>query len=222
MLGGADSRNVPATVDSWLDTAMSSASLSSAARWACPRISGPYVAESEIAGRAFEQAHTQLILELSDPAAHGRDRHFETTRRDRETSRFNHFCEDGQRVQVCHWSVPAKRRTQVLSDKEHTPEGRPLCRRLQVLERRLTKSASHTHKGLRPKFREHPCRRRCTPDQVNTTILPPALLSSMQRCASTMSSSLNTLPICTRNVPATTCSTSSSSGVSMKSSGPPS
>ena len=202
---------------------MSSASLSSAARWACPRISGPYVAESEIAGRAFEQAHTQLILELSDPAAHGRDRHFETTRRNRETSRFNHFCEDGQRVQVCHSSVPAKRRTQVLRVKEHTPEGRPLCRSVQVLERRLTKSASHTPKGLRvPKFREHRCRRRCTPDQVNTTILPPALLSSMQRCALAMSSSSNTLPICTCNVPAATCSTSSSSGVSIKSSGPPS
>src|SRR6516165_6163607 len=59
-------------------------------------------------------------------------------------------------------------------------------------------------------------------NHVKTTILPPALFSSMQRCASTMSTSLNTLPTWTRNVPAATCPTNSSSGVSMKSSGPPS
>jgi hypothetical protein len=59
-------------------------------------------------------------------------------------------------------------------------------------------------------------------NQVKTTILPPARFSSMQRCASTMSSSLKTRPTWTRSVPAVTCSANSSSGVSMKSSGPPS
>jgi|SRR6516162_6395669 len=59
-------------------------------------------------------------------------------------------------------------------------------------------------------------------NQVRTTILPPALFSSMERCASTMSLRLKTLPTWTRNVPAATCSANSSSGVSMKSLGPPS
>src|SRR5215813_1231093 len=60
------------------------------------------------------------------------------------------------------------------------------------------------------------------PNHVSTTILPPALFSSMQRCASTISSSLKTLPTRTCNLSAATCSTSSSSGVKIKSSGPPS
>jgi hypothetical protein len=58
--------------------------------------------------------------------------------------------------------------------------------------------------------------------QVNTTIFPPALFSSMQRCASTISSSRKVLPICTDNLPSAICLTSSWSGISMKSSAPPS
>src|SRR5258708_31367619 len=41
MLGGADSRRVPETFDSWCDTMLSTASLSSAQRCACSRTSDP-------------------------------------------------------------------------------------------------------------------------------------------------------------------------------------
>src|SRR6516225_5080592 len=92
---------------------------------------------------------------------------------------------------------------------------RPSRRRLRLAIETFTSS------GLQRVFAQ-PTRRRVGPNHVRTTILPPALFSSMQRCASTISSSLNTLPTWTRNVPAATCSTNSSSGVSMKSSCQPS
>lgn len=60
------------------------------------------------------------------------------------------------------------------------------------------------------------------PCQARTTILPPAPFSSMQRCASAIWSRRNTRPTCTFSVPPATRSASSSSGVRMKSSGPPS
>jgi hypothetical protein len=57
--------------------------------------------------------------------------------------------------------------------------------------------------------------------QVSTTILPPALFSSMHRCASTISSKRKTLPTCTRRVPDAICAAKSSMGVRMKSSDSP-
>jgi len=62
---------------------------------------------------------------------------------------------------------------------------------------------------------------RCHRNQVSTTILPPARFSSIQRCASTMSSSLNTFPIWIFILPASICARRSLSGVSWNSSGPP-
>src|SRR5215831_10990435 len=66
--------------------------------------------------------------------------------------------------------------------------------------------------GLQRVFAQ-PAGPRGRPHHVSTTILPPALFSSMQRCASSISSSLKTLPTRTCNLSAATCSTSSSNGV---------
>src|SRR5580704_15930750 len=62
----------------------------------------PDIAEPEIAGRTFEETYSQLIFKLGHTPAHGRDRHLEPSRRFRKTPRFDHFREDGQRVQVSH------------------------------------------------------------------------------------------------------------------------
>ena len=65
------------------------------------------------------------------------------------------------------------------------------------------------------------CTHEADHNYVSTTILPPASLCSMQRCASTISSRRKTLPGWTCNAPSAICSASWSSGVSMKSSAPP-
>jgi len=43
MLGGAESRKTPPTVDNWFETRLSTASLSSALRWACSKTSVPTI-----------------------------------------------------------------------------------------------------------------------------------------------------------------------------------
>lgn len=57
--------------------------------------------------------------------------------------------------------------------------------------------------------------------QVVTTILPPAVLSSMARCAATISSMENVMPMGGMKAPASTASTTCWSGVDRKSPAPP-
>jgi hypothetical protein len=64
----------------------------------CPNIGKP-----QIACRPFEEAHAELILQLSNAATDGGERYLEAPRRFRETLRLNDFGEYRQRVQIGHF-----------------------------------------------------------------------------------------------------------------------
>ena len=63
---------------------------------------GPDIGEPQVACRTFEQANAELVFQISDAAANGRDRQLEAARCLREAFGLDDLGEDDQGVEVRH------------------------------------------------------------------------------------------------------------------------